>query len=403
MFVDSKIKKNRFPEAGHLLHMPTHIDVLVGDYDSCVRWNDAAITADTKTMERSPETASVSSFYFGYIAHNYHMLIYGAILGAMEEKAMSIAQELNLFLYEELFVENPLLAVYLESYSTMDVHVLVRFGRWEEIVHLTLPNDSNLMLYRTASIHYAKAIAYANLGKIKEAKAEAKKYEEMRLLPDAKNRILHNNTVSDLLDVDSFMIQGEIAYFEGRYQEAFDHLREAVKLQDNLNYDEPWGKMQPIRHALGGLLLKQGYPTEAEKVYREDLRRLPNNPWSLKGLINCIHFKLASDDNDIDDDDDQNKNHNKNINSSSTSIQNGSTNSNSGKLESCCSCTKRSISNEESKSEHPSSTFELTAEERKILQDELASIERRFMKQRKSEWADYDVIHSCACCIKSKK
>lgn len=341
--------------------MPTHIDVLVGDYDSCVRWNDAAITADTKTMERSPQTAGVSSFYFGYIAHNYHMLIYGAILGAMEEKAMSIAQELNLFLHEELFVKKPQLAVYLESYSTMDIHVLVRFGRWNEILGLTLPNDKNLMLYRAACIHYAKAIAYANLGEMEYAKAEAARYEEIRSLPGTKNRILHNNSISDLLDVDSLMIKGEIAYFEGQYEDAFAHLRGAVKLQDGLNYDEPWGKMQPIRHALGGLLLKRGKVIEAEKVYCEDLRRLPNNPWSLRGLIDCMKFRLGMN-----------------------------------KPTNCC------CSNSESKVEQHS-IMELSKEESAQIKNELSKVERQFLIQRMSEWADFDVTHSCACCVEESK
>ena len=338
--------------------MPTHIDVLVGDYESCVRWNDAAITADTKTMERSPETAGVSSFYFGYIAHNYHMLIYGAILGAMEEKATSIAQELNSFLDEEVFVKNPQLAEYLESYSTMDIHVLVRFGRWKEIIGLKFPYDKNLMLYRTACIYYAKAIAYANLGQMEEAKVEATKYEEMRKLPEAKNRILHNNTVSDLLDVDSLMIKGEIAYFEGQYEECFEHLRQAVKLQDDLNYDEPWGKMQPIRHALGGLLLKQGNSEEAEKVYREDLRRLPNNPWSLKGLVNCMKYNLGTLDRE------------------------------SSHATSCCSSELKTQLAEE-----------LSEEQTKKFNNELKKMEKLFLQQRKSEWADFNVTHSCACCI----
>lgn len=108
-----------FPDAGHLVHMPTHIDVLVGDYESCVRYNHLAIIADEKLMRISPDTADTDSFYFGYIVHNFHMLVYGAILGGMESIAMNTAHQLNGYLNENVFVQNPDLTAYLEAYSAL--------------------------------------------------------------------------------------------------------------------------------------------------------------------------------------------------------------------------------------------------------------------------------------------
>lgn len=99
--------------------MPSHIDVLVGDYDACVRYNYLAIVADEKLMRVSPDTASTESFYFGYIVHNFHMLVYGAILGGMESIAMDTAHKLNAHLNEDLFVQNPDLTAYLEAYSAL--------------------------------------------------------------------------------------------------------------------------------------------------------------------------------------------------------------------------------------------------------------------------------------------
>jgi len=349
--------RTRSPQAGHLLHMPTHIDVLVGDYDSCVRWNAAALDADMLAMKVSPQTSCITSFYFGYIVHDFHMLIYGAISGAMEKKAMDTAKELNRFLNEDFFVREPDLILYLESYATMDVHVLVRFGRWREILSLDLPKDTNLMLYRAASIHYAKSIAHANIGNITAAKAESSKFEEFRRHPEAKNRVLHNNNIADLLNVDSHMIKGEIAFFEGKYGYAFDELRKSIDLQDNLHYDEPWGKMQPVRHALGGLMLKRGLVIEAEKVYRKDLRILPRNPWSLKGLIHCLQKKIKHHDSRA-----------------------------SGKDSPCC-CPQ-------SPEFKPEYTENLSS-----LKEELQKLKEEFREQRQSEWADYNVTHSCACCL----
>ena len=84
------------------------------------------------------------------------------------------------------------------------------------------------------------------------------------------------------------MAAGEIAYKSGDAATAFKLLREAVEMEDKLVYDEPPGWMQPVRHALGALLLAEGRAAEAEQVYREDLKRLPNNGWSLYGLAQAL-------------------------------------------------------------------------------------------------------------------
>jgi len=274
--------------------MATHIDVLVGDYESCVRQNEAAITADRHVMRCSPSTAGKESFYFGYIVHNYHMLVFGAMLGGMEGKAREAAEQLNALVNEEMFMEMEDLVAYLESYSALDVHVLIRFGRWKEILDMGLPKNKRLMLYRSASLRFARGLALAALGDIAEDKKEADRFDTLRKDPDAKFRILHNNDVASLLAVDSVMLRGEIAYRERKYDDSFELLRRAVEMQDNLNYDEPWGKMQPIRHALGGLLLEQGHVPEAIKVFRKDLKYHPKNPFALVGLISCLKSSSAS-------------------------------------------------------------------------------------------------------------
>lgn len=308
--------RQNFPQAGHLIHMPTHIDVLVGDYEKCVLYNCKAIEADEKSMKASPGTAGRESFYFGYIVHNFHMAVYGAILGGFEAKAMELAKKLNDILSEEAFEEMPDLTAYLEAYSALDIHIMVRFGRWKEILELELPRNKRLMLFRAASTKFAQALAHAALGDISEAKREANNFDSLRGDPESEHRILHNNSVENLLAVDAMMLRGEIAYREGKHSEAFDLLRKAVKMQDNLLYgefypdvfwvcservsafllmlfetDEPWGKMQPIRHALGGLLLEQGYFDDAEEAFRKDLDFHPRNPWALVGLISVLKKK----------------------------------------------------------------------------------------------------------------
>ena len=168
------------------------------------------------------------------------------------------------------------------------------FGRWNDILQVQQPRNKKVMFFRAATIAFARGLAFANMGDILNAKKEADRYDSLRHDPIAEHRILHNNIVKDLLDVDAPMLRGEIAYHEGRYKDAFKLLRKAVDLQDRLNYDEPWGKMQPIRHALGGLLLERNHLVEAMEVFRTDLRFHPKNPFALVGLIQCLDRQISS-------------------------------------------------------------------------------------------------------------
>jgi tetratricopeptide (TPR) repeat protein len=145
-------------------------------------------------------------------------------------------------------------------------------------------------------IHYAKAVAQAASGNVAAADDEARRFDAAvaRVPP---SRYLFNNTCLDILAVAAEMVKGEIAYRKGRFDAAFAHLRRSVELDDTLPYDEPWGWMQPTRHALGALLLEQGRVEEAEAVYRADLGldptlpracQHPENVWSLHGFHECL-------------------------------------------------------------------------------------------------------------------
>jgi hypothetical protein len=188
------------------------------------------------------------------------------------------------------------MADWLEGFVPMKMHVLIRFGKWKEIIAEPLPADAALFCVTTAMLHYAKAVAHAASGNIKAAEAEAQLFEAAvaRVPP---TRYLFNNTCLDILAVASAMMKGEIEYRKGNAPAAFAHLRHSVELDDNLPYDEPWGWMQPTRHALGALLLEQSKVEEAEQVYRADLgldgtlRRAcqhPENVWSLHGFHECL-------------------------------------------------------------------------------------------------------------------
>ena len=281
------------PDAGHLQHMPTHIDVLCGHYAAVVEWNGRAIEADRKYLKRE----GAENFYSLYRCHDYHFRIYGAMFLGQYSTALAAADEMIATLPARLLrIESPPMADWLEGFVPMKMHALIRFGRWREIIDAPLPRDQSLFCTTTAMMHYAKAVANAATGYVSVAEKEASLFRAaVGRVPST--RYLFNNTCLDILAVAAAMMDGEIAYRKGHLEEAFAHLRRSVELDDGLPYDEPWGWMQPTRHALGALLLEQGHVEEATDIYRADLgldntlRRAcqhPDNVWSLHGLHECL-------------------------------------------------------------------------------------------------------------------
>ncbi|MEU6182428.1 hypothetical protein [Streptomyces coeruleorubidus] len=281
------------PDAGHLLHMPSHLDVLCGDYRQVVAANSAAIAADEKFRRR----AGAMNFYTLYRAHNYHFKIYGAMFLGQSRVALDTAAELEAAIPEELLrVQSPPMADWLEGFLAMRVHVLIRFGRWADILALPAPADPELYSVTTAMRHYARGVALSATGEVGRAEAERELFRAaVSRVPES--RTLFNNTCRDILAVAAAMLDGELEYRRGNHDLAFAALERSIELDDNLPYDEPWGWMQPTRHAYAALLLEQGRVTEAEAVYRADLgldatlpRPLqhPGNVWSLHGFHECL-------------------------------------------------------------------------------------------------------------------
>ncbi len=281
------------PDCGHLVHMPTHIDVLCGHYHDVVHWNSKAAEADARWFDRE----GLFAVWTLYAIHNLHFVVYGAMFSGQYRAAVEAAAKLKRRIPEDfLRVETPPFADSAEVFHSMDVHVMVRFGRWRELIDLPLPHDPELWSATTAIIHYGKTLAHSALGEVAEAEAARERFRAAaEQVPETRR--MHNNTVVSLLEVGAAMVDGELEYRRGNHDVAFEHLRRAVELQDGLDYDEPWGWMQPTRHALGALLLEQGHLDEAEATYRADLglddtlsraTQHPNNMWSLFGLHECL-------------------------------------------------------------------------------------------------------------------
>jgi tetratricopeptide (TPR) repeat protein len=281
------------PDSGHLIHMATHLDVLCGHYRDVLVYNQKALETDRRFLAYSDDPG----VYLVYVIHNFHFAIYGAMFLGQYTPAIAAAEELIATIPEAVLrIQSPPMADFLEGYLTMKQHVLVRFGKWREIIAQELPKDRELYCSNIAMIHYAKAVAHSALGNVAEAEIEKVLFMAAKMQVPESRRV-HNNKIVNLLDVAEAMLDGELEYRKAHHDAAFAHLRRSVELSDNLPYDEPWGWMQPTRHALGALLLEQGRIEEAEAVYRSDLGldgklsracQHPDNLWSLHGLHECL-------------------------------------------------------------------------------------------------------------------
>jgi tetratricopeptide (TPR) repeat protein len=285
------------PDVGHMNHMPSHLDVLVGDWDSAIEANAAACAADEKY--RLAHIDNTKDFYTMYRLHNYHSLIYAAMFGGCKKIAMDATLQMEESLSEELLsVQSPPLADWLEVYCTVRVHVLIRFGLWDELIALPLPFPDKQDLYctTTAMIHYGKGVAFAATSQIEAASQEREHFQaSVRRVPTS--RMIYPNKCVDMLAVAQKILDGELEYRKGNYDVAFGNLNEAIRREDALAYSEPPAWMQPVRHALGALSLEQGRVKEAAAAYAVDLgldkdvprsKWHPNNIWALHGSRECL-------------------------------------------------------------------------------------------------------------------
>lgn len=202
----------------------------------------------------------------------------------------------------------PMGAIFLESYLSMPWHVMVRFGKWDDILAEPTRSDKSIYPGAIATQHYARGVAFASKGMVVEAEAEQKAFLEALANPALAGRQQHNNKMyqdpaegPSLLNVSAAILDAEIEYRKqflakaagksANFSKAFDRLREGVDLSLHLAYNEPWGQMQPVRHILGALLLEQGELVEAEQVYRDDIKLWKDNMWGLLGLKLCLEKK----------------------------------------------------------------------------------------------------------------
>lgn len=270
------------PGLAHNVHMPSHIDIRVGDWHKAIVANEKAVAADERYRAI---VGPPKDFIIVYAAHNGHMLAYAAMMTGQRELALRHIRAMVASLPEDFLKEY---AMMVEGMVAMPYEVMIRFGQWDEI--LAAPDHPEYMVFTRALRRAARGIAFSAKGDAKAARAEQAAYlEACKRVPAEET--LGNNTAHAILAVATPMLEGEILVREGRVDAGVAKLREAVQAEDVLKYDEPPGWILPVRHALGATLMQAGRFGAAEEVYREDLKRLPENGWSLFGLARSLKLQ----------------------------------------------------------------------------------------------------------------
>lgn len=272
------------PAAGHLVHMPAHIDVQVGKWQAASDQNVAAMEADRKYRAISPK----QGFYRIYMAHNPHFLAFSSMMEGRKAAALEAARTVVAGVPEEYGKQN---AALIDPYMSIVYEVEMRFGMWDELLAEKAP--PSYWPITTALWHFARGTAYAAKGEIKDAEREQGEFAAAGKRVPA-GAMMSINPAHKILDIADHVLAGEIAFRRGDVDVAVRELRAGVAIEDDLLYMEPPEWVQPVRHALGAVLESAGRCKDAEAVYREDLVIWPENGWSLFGLERCLRDRGAT-------------------------------------------------------------------------------------------------------------
>ena len=278
------------PAAGHLVHMPAHTYMRMGDYVASARSNAAGADVDRVYLRQSGTTGSMYDMM--YYCHNLHFMSAAYSMAGNFAGAKRAADELVAHvapMSHDMRITGP--------YLPQPMFVLLRFHRWDEVLKLPTP-DAQLPIM-LAFWHFARGSAFAAKGQIAMAEDERGILETARMKtpPDLEYSFFANKAIS-FLDIAVAVLDARMATSKGEREEAIKDWQKAVDIQDGLSYGEPPEWFYPIRESLGAALLQNGQPDRAEVVFRADLQQYPRNPRSLFGLIKSLEAqkKTASVD-----------------------------------------------------------------------------------------------------------
>lgn len=274
----AKRLESLMPGAGHLVHMPSHIYARTGRYAESLERNKLAAAVDEKYIaEQKPQ----GMYPLMYYNHNLQFIWFSAMMEGRSAESMAAARKLAGNVSNESIAQIPM----LEFVPTYPVMTSARFGRWDDALKEPLPPASQR--FASALCHYARGLAFAAKGQFGPARTELDALRASAVLVPAEMTVSINNA-GLLTRVATQTLAGEIAARSGDEDAGVELLRAAVATEDSLHYDEPPTWCYPVRHMLGATLMRAGRAKAAEAVYRDDLRRHPENGWSLLGLAQAL-------------------------------------------------------------------------------------------------------------------
>ncbi|GAB3097588.1 tetratricopeptide repeat protein [Lysobacter terrae] len=273
------------PGSGHLVHMPAHIYSRVGRWHDAVLANQIAIKADDAYLAICRGNTK-GVYPLGYVPHNHHFLWFAASMEGTQALAKSAAEHTAERTNLPDLMRKPGFSG-LQQYWMTPWFYRVRFGRWDEIAGVANPAPD--LPYVTAIWHYAEGMAAVRQKRLDEADQHLKELQKGAADPVMETLTMWDRyPLSHAAHIAERTLAGELANARGDHDAAIKALREAAAIEDRIPYDEPPGWHAPTRQTLGALLLEAGKPAEAEKAYREELQRNPDNGWSLYGLAQSL-------------------------------------------------------------------------------------------------------------------
>ena len=276
------------PGAGHVVHMPAHIYQRVGRHADVITSNQLAAKADEDYIA---QCRAQGIYPLAYYPHNVHFIWMGASASGQRQLALDSARKLAAAVPHEALAKVPI----LQGFVVVPYWAMVRFGDWDALLADAGPTHQTS--FTRGAWRYARAMAYTAKNQLKEAGAEL---EQLKLLvadPELKRQVtFSNNSGFAILRIAPEVVAGEIAARRKEWDKAILHLDRAIRYEDSLIYQEPADWHAPVRQNLGAVLIEAGRPDEAEAVFWEDLRKNPENGWSLFGLVQALKAQGKDDD-----------------------------------------------------------------------------------------------------------
>ena len=267
------------PGAGHLVHMPSHIYIHTADWKAASEANEKAIDVDRAYLAKAKPQGAYPMMYVG---HNFQFLWATASMEGRSAVAIKAARDMAALYSEPMITEMSKQMPGLDYVLVPPMVALVRFGKWQEVLNTPPPPREFRNL--TAMWHFTRALALARTGDTKQARTEQEELARFVIALKDDDMVGPLNSARSVFTVATKMLASELDAAEGEQSDAIALMEEAVAAEDALNYDEPPPWPLPTRQYLGALYLEAKRPADAIKVYQADLKRFPENGWSLFGL-----------------------------------------------------------------------------------------------------------------------